>query len=119
MNTLNFTATPEAVGAIKQVIDQRGVDEGPAMVRVMIAHQCGCGTTKFQMGFDDLEEGDDQIDVGGLTVLVDPHSAQALQDARLELVTSENLLTPQFNIATPSVGGGGCGCGGGGHEHSH
>ncbi|MGH2441658.1 MAG: iron-sulfur cluster biosynthesis family protein [Chloroflexota bacterium] len=112
---MNFTATPEAVEAMKTVIQQRGPGEGPQSVRVMVAHQCGCGSTKFQMGFDDPEEGDSRIDVGGITMLVDPHSAEALVDARLEVVESDNLIGPRFNIAT--AGGGGCGCGGGGHSH--
>jgi iron-sulfur cluster assembly accessory protein len=115
---MNFTATPEAVEAIKTVIQQRGQEEGPQSVRVMVAHQCGCGNTKFQMGFDNVEEGDNEIDLGGITVLVDPHSADALNEARLEVVHSDNLMVPQFNIATPNAGGG-CGCGGGGGHHGH
>ena len=113
---MNFVATPEAVDAIKTVIAQRGPESGPETVRVMVAHQCGCGTTKFQMGFDDREVGDNEIDLGGVTLLIDPVAAQALEDARLEVVHSDNLMTPQFNIATASTGGG-CGCGGGGHHH--
>lgn len=112
---MNFTATPEAVDAIKTVMEKRSAEEGPRSVRVMVAHQCGCGSTKFQMGFDDREEGDSEIDLGGVTLLVDPYSAEALNEAKLEIVQSDNLMVPQFNITTPNAGG--CGCGGGGHSH--
>ncbi len=113
---MNITVTPEAVDALKKAIDQRGPETGPSTVRVMVSHQCGCGNTKFQMGFDDPESDDARIDLGGVTLLVDPFSAPALQDARLEVVQSDNLMGPRFQIATPNSSGG-CGCGGGGHHH--
>lgn len=113
---MNLTVTPEAVDALKEAIQQRGTDEGPKTVRVMVSHQCGCGSTKFQMGFDDAEAEDARIEVGGITLLVDPFSAPALQDARVEVVQGDNLIGPRFKIETPNAGGG-CGCGGGGHHH--
>lgn len=117
---MNLTATPEAVDALKKAVQQVRPEGGPETVRVYVAHQCGCGTTKFQMGLDNPEEGDNRIDLGGITVIVDPMSADALDEARLEVVESENLMAPQFNIVTQTAnGGGGCGCGGGGHGHSH
>lgn len=120
---MNFTASPEAVDALKKAIQQVRPEDGPETVRVYVAHQCGCGTTKFQMGLDSPEETDNRIDLGGITVIVDPESAQALDEARLEVVQSDNLLTPQFNIVTAQAGGGcGCGgggCGGGGGNHGH
>ncbi len=114
---MNLTVTPEAVDALKQAIAQRGPDEGPATVRVAVAHQCGCGTTKFQMGFDDADVDDSRIDVSGITLIVDPQSAPALEDARLEVVQGENLIGPRFKIETANPSAGGCGCGGGGHQH--
>lgn len=112
---MNLSATPEAVDALKDAIAQRAPEEGPATVRVAVAHQCGCGTTKFEMGFDTPDADDAHIDLGGVTVLVDPYSAPALEDARLEVVRGENLIGPRFKIETAN--GGGCGCGGGGHHH--
>jgi Fe-S cluster assembly iron-binding protein IscA len=116
---MNITASPEAVDALKHAIQQVRTDNAPETVRVYVAHQCGCGNTKFQMGLDAPEEGDNQIDIGGVTLLVDPMAAEALTDARLDVVQSENLLAPQFSITTAgNGGGGGCGCGGG-HGHHH
>lgn len=112
---MNLTVTPQAVDALKQAIAQRAADEGPAAVRVAVAHQCGCGTTKFEMGFDQPEADDTSIDLGGVTLIVDPFSAPALEDARLEVVQGDNLIGPRFKIETAN--GGGCGCGGGGHHH--
>jgi Fe-S cluster assembly iron-binding protein IscA len=117
---MNITASPEAVDALRRAIQQVRTEDAPDTVRVYVAHQCGCGNTKFQMGLDAPEEGDNQIDLGGVTLLVDPMSAEALTDARLDVVQSENLLAPQFSITTASNGGGGgCGCGGHGHQHAH
>lgn len=117
---MTFTATPEAVDALKQAIAQVSTQpetsDVPSAVRVYVASQCGCGNAHFQMGLDEPEADDEQIDVGGVTILVDPNSAPALEGARLEVVHSENLLTPQFHIATANTGG--CGCGGH-HGHHH
>ena len=112
---MNMTITPEAADALKQAMQERDAEAGPHAVRVVLAHRCGCGSAKFQMGFSDAEEDDNQIDLAGLTLVVDPFSAEALEGARLEVVGTDNLIGPRFNIVTP--GGGGCGCGGGGHQH--
>jgi iron-sulfur cluster assembly accessory protein len=111
---MNLTVTPEAVDALKQAISQRPPEEGPSVVRVVVAHQCGCGSTKFQMGFDEADADDTHIDLGGVTLVVDPFSAPSLEGARLEVVQDGNLIGPRFKIETPN--GGGCGCGGG-HHH--
>lgn len=115
---MNFTASPEAVDALKQAINQVRTEDAPNTVRVFVAHQCGCGNTQFQMGLDNLEEGDNQLDLGGVTLIADPMAAEALDGGRLEVVQSDNLMSPQFSISTAN--GGGCGCGGGhGHGHAH
>lgn len=113
---MTLTATAEAVDALKKAIEQVRPENGPSAVRVYIAHQCGCGNTKFQMGLDEPAADDEQIDLGGITVLVDPYAAPALAEARLDVVQSDNLMAPQFTIAVPNAGGG-CGCGGGHHHH--
>jgi Fe-S cluster assembly iron-binding protein IscA len=110
---MTITATPETVNVLKHEIERLRDPQGPDTVRVMVAHQCGCGTTKFAMGLDEAQEEDSRIDLGGVTVLVDPLSAPALQDAELVVSESESLMQNRgFEIKTPQTAGGGCGCGG-------
>jgi iron-sulfur cluster insertion protein len=111
---MNLMVTPEAADALKLAVQGRAPDEGPATVRVMVAHQCGCGSTKFQMGFDEAAEDDTRIELEGVTLVVDSFSAPALEGASIEVATGENLVGPRFKIETAN-GGGGCGCGG--HHH--
>ena len=110
---MNLTVTPEAVDALKQAANERPVETEQRAVRVVLAHQCGCGSSKFQMGFSDIEEDDNRIELEGLTLVVDPYSAEALEGGRIEVTPSDNLIGPQFQIVTAN--GGGCGCGG--HHH--
>ena len=107
---MNVTVTPEAVDALKTAIAHRGTETGPSAVRVLLAHQCGCGANKFQMGFSEAEESDNRLEIDGVTLLADPQSASALDGARIEVSSSDNLVGPQFRISTAD--GGGCGCGG-------
>jgi iron-sulfur cluster assembly protein len=106
--TLNIS--PKAQDELKKAIESR--EEGPQTVRVMVQSRCGCGSAHFAMGFDDPEEEDNQIDVGGVTLLVDPDSAPFLDNAEMDY--SDDLMGKGFLINAPGAGGG-CGCGG--HHH--
>jgi iron-sulfur cluster assembly protein len=68
------------------------------------------------MGFDAPEDDDDRLDLGGVTLLVDPATAPFLEGAEVVYVESEDLTQRGFKINT-SQQGGGCGCGGHGHHH--
>jgi iron-sulfur cluster assembly protein len=115
---MNITVTPRASEELKKAFESNaGQAEGVAAVRVVLAHQCGCGTAKFQMGFDEIYDDDTRIDLGGVTLVVDPQSAPFLEEAQMDY--SDDLMGKGFLINTPNAGGGGCGCGGGGHGHSH
>jgi Fe-S cluster assembly iron-binding protein IscA len=59
------------------------------------------------MGFDEAKQEDNQVDLGGVTVLVDPNSAPVLDNARMDY--SDDLMGKGFRIDAP---GGRCGCGG-------
>ncbi|MGH2447527.1 MAG: HesB/IscA family protein [Chloroflexota bacterium] len=104
---MTITATPRAADELKNEVSQR--QEGPSSVRVMVQSQCGCGAAHYAMGFDQPEEGDNQIDINGVTVLVDPESAPLLEGAQIDYVIGQ-LGEGGFSINSPN--GGGCGCGG-------
>jgi iron-sulfur cluster assembly accessory protein len=108
---INLTASPRAVDELKKVADSRRQEQSTETVRVMVRSQCGCGAAHFAMGFDDPEEGDNRIDLGGVTVLIDPNSAPFLENAQVDY--SDDLMGQGFRINAP---GAACGCGGG-HAH--
>jgi iron-sulfur cluster assembly accessory protein len=110
---MNMTVTPRASDELRKAIEARRQEEATDTVRVMVQSQCGCGNAHFAMGFDEPEEGDDRIDLGGMTLLVDPFSAPFLENAEMDY--SDDLMGQGFRINT--AGGGGCGCGGHGHHH--
>jgi len=115
---MNITVTPRASDELKKATEARSQEQEAAAVRVMVQSRCGCGSAHFAMGFDNPEEGDNTIDLGGITLLVDPDSAPFLDNAEMDY--SDDLMGQGFKINAPSAGGG-CGCGGGGGcgGHSH
>src|SRR4051812_5670163 len=111
---MNITVSPRASEELEKAITSRREEQrGPDTVRVMVQSSCGCGSANFAMGFDDPEDGDDRIDLGGVTLLVDAMSAPYLENAEMDY--SDDLMGRGFTISTPNSGG--CGCGGGGHHH--
>lgn len=108
---MNITVSPRAVDELKKAVDTQGQEEQvPSTVRVMVQSQCGCGAAHFAMGFDEPQADDNRIDLGGVTLLVDPDSAPFLENAEMDY--SDDLMGRGFRINAP---GGGCGCGGHGH----
>ena len=109
---MTLTASPRAVDELKRAIEARRQENATDTVRVMVQSRCGCGAAHFAMGFDEPEEGDNQVDLGGVTLLVDPNSAPFLDQALMDY--SDDLMGKGFRIDAP---GAGCGCGGHGHRH--
>jgi iron-sulfur cluster assembly accessory protein len=111
---MNILASPRAVDELKKAAEARRQQAGTDTIRVMVRSRCGCGAAHFAMGFDEPVEGDNRIDVGGVTLLVDPSSAPLLDNAQVDY--SDDLMGKGFRISSPAAGGG-CGCGGHGHRH--
>jgi iron-sulfur cluster assembly protein len=113
---MNMTILPRASEELKKAVEERREQKATDTVRVMVQSQCGCGSAHFAMGFGDPEDGDNHIEINGVTLLVDPNSAPFLDNAELDY--SDDLMGQGFKINTVNAGGG-CGCGGGGHGHQH
>ena len=111
---MNIAVSPRASEELKKAVDAVRQENQNATVRVMAQQSCGCGNTKFAMGFDDPEEGDLHLELGGVTLVVDPMTAPYLEGAEMDY--SDDLMGKGFLINTPQAGGG-CGCGGHGHAH--
>jgi len=101
---LNFTdAAAKKVG---QLIEQ----EGNAALKLRVYVQGG-GCSGFQYGFtfdEEVQEGDTEIENGGVKLLVDPMSVQYLMGAEIDY--REDLSGAQFIIRNPNATTS-CGCG--------
>lgn len=111
---MNINVLPRASEELSKAVEARRQENATDTVRVLVQSRCGCGSAHFAMGFDEPEEGDNRIDINGVTLLVDPDSAPFLDNAEMDY--SDDLMGQGFRINPAN--GGGCGCGGGyGHHH--
>lgn len=104
LNALVFTDA--AASKVKTLIEE---EENPElMLRVFIS---GGGCSGFQYGFtfdDTVQDGDTQVENGGVTLLIDPMSFQYLTGAEIDY--TEGLEGAQFVIRNPNATTT-CGCG--------
>lgn len=68
----------------------------------------GCSGFQYGFTFDDQQEGDTVIEAGGITVVVDPLSAQYLAGATVDFV--EDFRGAGFVVDNPNAVRS-CGCG--------
>ena len=68
----------------------------------------GCSGFQYGFTFDEKKEGDNVLEQGGITVLVDPQSATYLKGAKVNYV--EDFRGAGFSVENPNATGG-CGCG--------
>ena len=68
----------------------------------------GCSGFQYGFTFDEKKEGDNVIEQGGITVLVDPQSATYLKGSTVNYV--EDFRGAGFSVENPNSTGG-CGCG--------
>jgi len=101
---LNFT--DNAARKVKELIEE---EKNPnLMLRVFIT---GGGCSGFQYGFtfdEAVQDGDTQVQKGGVTMLIDPMSFQYLMGAEIDY--QEGLNGAQFVIKNPNAKTS-CGCG--------
>lgn len=98
--------TDAAAAKVGELIDGEGNPD--LKLRVYIQ---GGGCSGFQYGFtfdEEVQEGDTEIEKGGVTLLVDPMSVQYLQGAEIDY--KEDLSGAQFIIRNPNAMTT-CGCG--------
>ena len=89
-----------------QSLLQKPENEGKAF-RVYI-EQGGCSGMQYSMTFDELRPDDLAGQLHGVTVLVDPFSAQYLRGATVDF--SDSLTAGGFKITNPNARQS-CGCG--------
>ena len=101
-----ITLTDTASTKVKELIAQEG-DEN-LMLRVAV-RPGGCSGFSYEMFFDTERDPDDlTADFSGVTVVVDPSSAQLLSGATLDY--KDGLQGAGFSISNPNAQRT-CGCG--------
>jgi iron-sulfur cluster assembly protein/iron-sulfur cluster insertion protein len=101
-----ITLTDSATTKVKELLSQEGDDTLALRVAVRPG---GCSGFSYEMFFDaDRSDDDVQADFGGVTVLVDPTSAELLSGATLDY--KDGLNQAGFAIDNPNAQRT-CGCG--------
>ena len=95
-----------AAAKVKELLEE---EKNPSLkLRVFVS---GGGCSGFQYGFtfdEGIQEGDTEIEKGGVTLLVDPMSVQYLTGAEIDY--SDEAAGAQFVIRNPNAATT-CGCG--------
>ena len=103
--TTLMTLTESAAGKIKQLLAE---EEDVNVLRVAIQGG-GCSGFQYGLGFDHgAQEGDVEIELHGVNVVVDPFSAPYLRGAEIDYVDS--IQAAGFAINNPNAVSS-CGCG--------
>ena len=101
------TLTESAATKIKQLMAEDPGDE-VSVLRVAIQGG-GCSGFQYALGFDrGPQDGDNEIQMHGVTVVVDPFSAPYLAGSEIDYVDA--LMGAGFAINNPNVQAA-CGCG--------
>jgi iron-sulfur cluster assembly protein len=99
--------TERAAAKIREL--QADEPEGDASVLRIAVQGGGCSGFEYALGFDrGAQEGDHELDVHGVRVVVDPFSAPYLRGAQIDFL--DGLQESGFKIDNPNVVSA-CGCG--------
>jgi iron-sulfur cluster assembly protein len=99
--------TETAADKIKELMAEE--PQGEAEVLRVAVQGGGCSGFEYALGFDrGAQEGDSEVEMHGVTVVVDPFSAPYLQGATIDFVNG--LQESGFKIDNPNVSAS-CGCG--------
>ena len=113
---MNMVVTELAQTRLNELIGDQ-LREKDAAIRVFIqAGGCGCSGPSFGMGLDQPTDNDSVMEFGELKFVIDPLSANSLEDASIDYI--DDVMQSGFQISAPNAvaAGGGCGCAdGGGH----
>jgi iron-sulfur cluster assembly protein len=105
--TTLVSLTENAATKIKQLMAEE--PEGEAEVLRVAVQGGGCSGFEYALGFDrSVQDGDSEMTVHGVTVVVDPFSAPYVAGAEIDFV--DGLQASGFAINNPNVASS-CGCG--------
>jgi iron-sulfur cluster assembly protein len=102
-----ISLTPAAAAKIKEL--QAEEPGGEVDVLRVAVQGGGCSGFEYALGFDrGAQEGDHELELHGVTVVVDPFSAPYLRGAEIDFVNG--LQESGFKVNNPNVVAA-CGCG--------
>jgi iron-sulfur cluster assembly protein len=101
------TVTESAAAKIRELMDQE--PEGDVGVLRIAVQGGGCSGFQYALGFDrGPQDGDNEVEMHGVRVVVDPYSAPYITGAEIDYVDA--LMGAGFAINNPNVTAA-CGCG--------
>jgi iron-sulfur cluster assembly protein len=100
-----ISLTPVAAEKVRELLAEEG-DE--TMVLRVAIQGGGCSGFQYGLGFDTVAEGDLQLDLEGVPVVVDPFSAPYLRGTTIDFLNS--IQESGFKIDNPNATAS-CGCG--------
>jgi iron-sulfur cluster assembly accessory protein len=105
-STGSVQLTDAAAGKVRALLEQEGRDD----LRLRVAVQPGgCSGMQYQLFFDERNlDGDLELDLDGVPVVVDRMSAPYLAGATIDF--TDTIEQQGFTIDNPNAGGG-CACG--------
>jgi iron-sulfur cluster assembly protein len=100
-----LTLTPVAAAKVKELLAEE-TDE-TLVLRIAIQGG-GCSGFQYGLGFDSVAEGDVELELEGVPVVVDPFSAPYLQGTTIDFLNT--IQESGFKIDNPNAVSS-CGCG--------
>ncbi|HWB57612.1 MAG TPA: iron-sulfur cluster insertion protein ErpA [Gaiellaceae bacterium] len=101
------TVTEKAAGKIKELMAEE--PEGETSVLRVAVQGGGCSGFQYALGFDrGPQDGDNEVEMHGVRVVIDPFSAPYLVGSEIDFVDA--LMGAGFAINNPNVTAA-CGCG--------
>ena len=98
-----ISLTQSAAEEIKKV--QSGTEELAGKLLRVVVSGGGCSGNQFQLGFDDLMEGDSKFESNGVSILVDKNSLNLVAGSEIDFVNGSSFVFNNPNAQS------GCGCG--------
>ena len=101
------TITERAAAKVRELLD---AEADPTLTALRVAVEGGgCSGFQYALGFDrGPQDGDNEIEMNGVRVVIDPFSAPYLAGAEIDYVDA--LMGAGFAINNPNVQAA-CGCG--------
>jgi iron-sulfur cluster assembly accessory protein len=101
-----ITLTPLAAAKVKELLAEE--PDGDTLVLRVAIQGGGCSGFQYGLGFDNVAEGDVELELEGVPVVVDPFSAPYLRGTTIDFLNT--IQESGFKIDNPNATAS-CGCG--------
>lgn len=102
-----LTLTDVAIQKVKEITAGEPSAQGKAL-RVLVEPGHGCSAYQYGFTFDDKKEGDTELEMGGLKIVVDPDSGRLLAGCVIDF--KDDFSGAGFSVTNPNAKKS-CGCG--------